>query len=86
MVVLTDKQIVANLAANVKRLRGDRSQKWLADAVETALMNISNLENAKHVPNVGLVVRIADVLGTSVDALISEDAVTYSRKKLIARA
>ena len=78
MQVLTDKQALANLAANIHRLRGDRSLAWLAKEAGTYPINIARIENAESMPGAGLVARIAEALETTADALLSTDAVKYT--------
>lgn len=75
--MLTDKQVLANVGANVRRLRGERSLSWLAEQVGTYPINISRIENATNMPNIGILYRIAETLGTSVDALLSPDATLH---------
>lgn len=67
-----DRTTQANIARNVNSLRGDRSLTWLADRVGTYPINISRVERGVNMPTAGLVVRLAEALGTSVDALVKK--------------
>lgn len=82
--VLSDKQAMANIAANVTKLRGLRSRTWLAKACGTYPINITRIENAENLPSSGLLARLAEALETTTDALLSLDATKHSidlRKK-----
>lgn len=72
--MLTDKQALANIAANVRRLRAGRSKYWLAKALDVHPIYITRLENAENMPGAGLLARLAEALGTTTDALLSMDA------------
>jgi transcriptional regulator with XRE-family HTH domain len=69
--VLTDEQAMANIAANVTRLRGERSLNSLARAANTYAINISRIETGENLPGAGLLSRIAEALGVTVDDLLS---------------
>jgi transcriptional regulator with XRE-family HTH domain len=69
--VLTDEQAQKNIAANVKRLRGNRSLGWLARLVDSYPINISRIEDASSMPGGGMLSRLAEVLGVTVDDLLS---------------
>lgn len=72
--MITDQQAMANIAANVCRLRGDRSRSWLARECGTYAINITRIESGKHLPTSGLLARLAEALDTTTDALLSQDA------------
>ncbi len=72
--VITDDQARANIAANVKRLRGNRSRYWLAQQVGTHPIAITRLERGENLPGAGLLARLAEALETTADALLSLDA------------
>lgn len=80
--MLTDDQALANIAANVKRLRGDRSQYWLAKQLGITPIQVSRLENGENMPGAGRLARLAEVLGTTTDALLSLDATSRRKKNL----
>lgn len=80
--MLTDEQAMANIAANVRRLRGDRSRAWLARETETYPINITRIESAENLPGSGLLARLAEALGTSADALLSIDATKFNSRKI----
>ena len=72
--MVTDKDRVANLATNLRRLmvRNGLSQQKLAAASGVPQVTISRLLNARNDPAVSVVSRLADALDTSVDKLLSE--------------
>jgi transcriptional regulator with XRE-family HTH domain len=70
MQVITDEQAKANVAANVKRLRGTRSRGWLAREVGTYPIHITRIERGDHMPTGGLIARLAEALSTTADALL----------------
>lgn len=67
---MEDKEALENIAANVVRLRGARSQYWLAKEVRTYPANIARIENAENMPGAGLLSRLAEALGVSVQDLL----------------
>lgn len=72
--MLTDEEVKANVAFNLRAILTERgiSQSRLAELVNDKQPNVNNILHARHVPNLALVARIADVLKTSVDRLLSE--------------
>lgn len=83
MQVLTDKQAKANIAANVQRLRGNRSRGWLAREAGTYPINITRIEAGEHMPGSGLLARLAEALDTTTDALLSLDAHRFARQNSV---
>ncbi len=67
---MSDDQALHNISRNVVRLRGQRSQYWLAKETKTYPSNIARIENADSMPGAGLLSRIAEALETSVDYLL----------------
>jgi transcriptional regulator with XRE-family HTH domain len=67
---VSDDEARDNIAANVARLRGDRSKYWLAKQAGTHTINITRIENGDHAPGPGLLTRLAEALGVSVDTLL----------------
>ncbi len=72
MSTVTDDQARRIIAANVRRLRGDRSRYWLAKAVGGGTIQITRLERGENMPGAGLLTRLADALDVTVDVLLSE--------------
>lgn len=68
---MSDDDVLANIAANVAKLRGKRSRSWLARQTGTYAINITRIESGEHMPGAGLLKRIAEALGTSTDMLFS---------------
>lgn len=79
MQVITDEQAKANIAANVRRLRGDMSLNALARAVGTYPIHITRIERGQHMPTGGLIARLAEALQTTADELLGP--VPKTRKK-----
>ncbi len=52
---------------------GDMTQQELADIVGATRQTIVSIEKGKYNPSVGLVLRIAKVLGTSIEELFELD-------------
>ena len=87
MQVLTDKQALANIAANVTRLIGDRSYSELARACSTPTdrvypATIERIAKGKHMPGVGTLARLADCLGVALDELLVQEPRPERKKKL----
>lgn len=68
---ISDAKALNNIATNVVRLRGKRSQYWLAKEVGTYPANIARIELAEAMPGAGLLARIAKALDVTTDALLS---------------
>ena len=68
---MTDEQTRANIAANVRRLRGEQSRYALAKAVGIHTIQVSRIERAINVPSPGLLSRLAQAFSVTVDDLIS---------------
>ena len=61
-----DKQ---KIAENLKILRGERTQKEVADAIGVTSMAISQYENAERIPNDVIKMKLAAYYGVSVESL-----------------
>ena len=57
------------IAERLRELRGDKSQREVADAVGTTAMAISLYESGERVPRDEIKIRLASYYGTTVDAL-----------------
>jgi transcriptional regulator with XRE-family HTH domain len=70
--VIEDDDVKQNVAENIRRLLLDRgwSQSELSRRTGEPVMTISAICNAKHVPGVGIVARIAEAFDVSVDRLV----------------
>lgn len=79
-VVISDRQAEENIVANLRRLRGDRSYSEIARQCGTYPINISRIENGLHFPQPGLLSRLAETLGVTVDELINSQPDKKSRK------
>ena len=69
---MSDEEALKNIARNVVRLRGQRSQYWLAKLCGTYPANIARIENGESMPGGGLLSRLAESLETTVDFLLSD--------------
>ena len=67
---MTDDEVKRNIAANVVRLRGERSRYDLAKSLEIAAIHLTRIERGEHTPGPGLLSRIADEFGVTIDVLI----------------
>jgi transcriptional regulator with XRE-family HTH domain len=75
--VISDADAKKNIAANVHRLRGERSFGQLAKACSTPKWKaypatIQQIENGDHMPGAGLLARLAEALGVTPNDLLSE--------------
>lgn len=75
----SDEEAKANIAENVARLRGKRSRSWLAREVGTYPINITRIESGEHMPQAGLLSRLAEALETTMERLV-ESPRKHSRK------
>lgn len=84
---MTDQQAKLNIAANLLRLREGKSYSQLAREVSTDdekiyPATIERIEKMRHMPGVGLLSRIAEALGVSVDTMLSAPSKS-GRKKIM---
>lgn len=66
----TDQETLSNIARNVRRLRANRSQYWLAKACGTYPANVARLEQGEHMPMAGLLRRISEALEVPMQVLV----------------
>lgn len=78
---MSDDQALRNIAANVRRLRADRSRSWLAREVGSFPINITRIEEEKHMPGAGLLSRLAEALGVSERDLLHNPAPKKNSRK-----
>lgn len=74
--MISDAQAKDNIAANVRRLRGDRSFGEIARACSTEDWHaypatIQQIETGRHLPSAGLLARVAEALGVTPNDLLS---------------
>jgi transcriptional regulator with XRE-family HTH domain len=74
--VITDLDAKNRIAENVARLLAERgmSQQKLADETGENKMMISRVVNKKHVPGIGLISRIAEAFGISIEELLADSS------------
>lgn len=84
MSTVTDQAAKSRVAENVARLLVERgmSQQGLANATGENKMMISRVVRGEHVPGIGLISRIAEAFGVSVDALLSDHVLRSQKKSL----
>ena len=70
----SNQQIAANIAANIRRLLGDKgwSQRELSRRTGDPHMSVVNVLTAEHTPSAGLLARIAEAFGVKSDDLLSD--------------
>ncbi len=78
--MLSDNDAEKNIRENLRRLRGDRSYSDIARACGTYPINISRIEKGKHMPQPGLLARLAESLGVSVDEMLAVHSQKKSKK------
>lgn len=69
---MTDKQALRRIAHNVKKLRTERglSMGQLARLIDDYSPTIKRIEDEQNMPGVGLLTRIAEALGVTVNDLL----------------
>ncbi len=82
--VVSDKTTLENIAANVARLRNGKSYSQLArdvsiDDDRAYPATIERIEKGVNMPGAGLLKRLAEALGTTTDALMSDPPTTGKR-------
>ena len=73
--MLTDEQALEAISLNVRRYRGDRSYSEIARVCKTYPATIERVEKGRHMPGAGLLSRLAESLGVSVDDLLASDRI-----------
>lgn len=85
--MITDTKALENIARNLARFRGDRSYSAIARDCTTPEekaypATIERIEKGRHMPGAGLLCRLAEALGVTVDALLSDPATQKKSRKL----
>jgi transcriptional regulator with XRE-family HTH domain len=80
--VITDKQAVASVAENVRRILDERglSVNWLVVQLKASPGTIYPIVRGEALPSIGTTARIAEVLGVLVDDLLPEKTSRKIRK------
>lgn len=65
---MEDKRKV-RIAKKLKQLRGDRTQKEVADAIDVTPMAISQYEQAERIPSDPIKIKLAEYFGTTVESI-----------------
>lgn len=58
-----------DIAARLRSLRGEKTQREVADAVDVSTMAISQYENGERVPSDPIKIKLAKYYGTTVENL-----------------
>jgi len=85
--VISDKKAQANIGANLRRLRGDRTLAEVAALCSTPEWtcyagDIEQIESGEHMPRTGKIARIAYGLGVTVDDLLADPPKVVRRRSL----
>lgn len=77
-----------NLGENIYRLRTEKnlSQGDLADVLEVSRQSISKWENNSAVPELDKLIKIAQIFGTTIDALVTGEKTEESSAEATAQA
>lgn len=67
---MSDTETKQRIAANLRRLRGDRSLAEIARRAGSYATTIKEIEDGVRMPGVGLLTRIADVFNVGVDEFL----------------
>lgn len=78
---MTDEQAKENIAENVRRLRAERSQYWLAKECDTYPANIARIEAGGSMPGGGMLSRLAAALEVTIDELVADPPPPKKRRK-----
>lgn len=68
--MITDEEVKRNIAANVTRLRGERTRYALAKEAGMKTAHIIRIESGHYMPGAAVLARVAHALGTTMDALL----------------
>lgn len=74
---------MANVGKNIKRLRTNckMTQDALAEQLFVSRQTVSNYENGKSNPDIGMLIKMAEIFGTDVNTLIYRPPVPVDRKR-----
>jgi len=72
MSIVSDEEALKRIAANARRLRGNRSLSEIARLADTFPASIKRIEEGLNMPGVGLLTRLANAFGVSVDAMLEK--------------
>ena len=64
-----DERVLKRIGRNITKARGTRSRYWLGKQTGLATIQITRIEEARHKYGADVLVKIADVLGVSLDDL-----------------
>lgn len=81
---MTDQQALRNIAANMRRLREQKtlSMRALAERIGVYAPAIKRIEDEENMPGVGLLTRIAEGLDVTLNDLVAPATERARREKL----
>ena len=77
-----DNLKIGNYIQNLRKKTG-LTQKDLADKLNISFQAVSKWETGESLPDTGILLELADVLGTSVDKLLRGGAIVANERKLM---
>jgi transcriptional regulator with XRE-family HTH domain len=82
MSTVSDDETKKNIAVNLRRLLGSRkiSQNGLANLIEESPTRINQYAQGKKMPGAGVLTRIAEKLGVTIDDIVSPPSSRHRRK------
>lgn len=83
---LQDKETLRVIAANMRRLRQGITLAEVARRAGTYPMNVQRIEHEVSMPGAGLLLRVAQALGTTPDRLLDAHAAESQSKKRCGRS
>lgn len=85
---VTDEETLRRIAYNLRRLRGERSYRQVADLAGTHAANIQQIESQQRMPQAGTLTRLAEGLGVDVNELliaVPANNLRHSKKNAVNR-
>lgn len=70
MQTVSDDEARKIVAANLRRLRGDRSLSEVGRMAETSAGAIRDIEHGTRMPGIGLLTRLADAFGVGLEEFL----------------
>jgi transcriptional regulator with XRE-family HTH domain len=67
---VSDPQAKAVVAANLRRLRGEKSLSEVGRLAETSAGAIRDIEHGLRMPGIGLLTRLADAFGVTIEEFL----------------
>jgi transcriptional regulator with XRE-family HTH domain len=71
--LIRDRSVLKRLGSQMKRFRGSRTQQDLGSALGVTGVMVSYWERGTFEPSLGMLIRIADHFGVSLDELVGRE-------------